>query len=273
MSDPYPWYDSSWLADYARAKRLIDRARPETLPEFVRTFEALRTRPDFEVGELSRVFSHEVLGDIQQAVRELRAAELELHELHNFHRFIVHNHPFISELHQSIVDLASEAAGEPVEPCYNFLSLYTKLGVCPVHMDAPDAKWTLDLCIRQSEPWPIHLSEVVPWPEHSEYAVDNWQELVKQDPDLRFESYSLEPGSAIFFSGSSQWHYRDPRPGGDEDQFCDLVFFHFVPKGMREAVDRTNWPSLFGVPELADLHEKPVPSRKSHLSSARSDSD
>jgi hypothetical protein len=260
MDNPYPWYDSSWLADYTQAKSLIERVRPEALPEFAKTFEVLRTRPDFEVKEFSRVFSNAALEDIRQAVRQLRATQLELHELHNFHRFIVHNHPLISKLHESVIGLASEAAGEPVEPCYNFLSLYTKLGVCPVHMDAPDAKWTLDLCIRQSEPWPIHLSQVVPWPEPSDYEGDNWQDLIKQDPDLRFESYSLEPGSAIFFSGSSQWHYRDPHPGGDQDHYCDLVFFHFVPMGMRETVDRTNWPQLFGVPELAELHDEPVPS-------------
>jgi hypothetical protein len=214
--------------------------------------EVLRTRSDFKVKEIPQVFSKTVLEDIEDVIQKLKATQLELHELNDFGRYIVHDHPFITELQQSIVDLASEAAGEPVEPRYNFLSFYTRLGVCPVHMDAPYAKWTLDLCIRQSEPWPIHLSQVVPWPERSEYDGDNWQEFIKQHPDHQFESYSLEPGNAIFFSGSSQWHYRDPHPGGAENQFCDLVFFHFLPRGMRETIHPPNWARLFGIPELAD---------------------
>ena len=31
-------------------------------------------------------------------------------------------------------------------------------------MDAPDAKWTLDLCNEQSDAWPIHFSRIMPWP-------------------------------------------------------------------------------------------------------------
>jgi len=247
----YPWYDSVWLERYARAEKVIERVRPERLSEFVDTFRVLRTRPDFEVREFPRVFSDAALEDLERVVRGLKAAELERHELEGFGRYIVHDHPFITELQHSVVDLASEAAGEPVEPYYNFLSLYTKLGVCPVHMDAPNAKWTLDLCVRQSEPWPIHLSQVVPWPEHAGYDPDDWEEAIKQDPANQFKPYSLEPGNAIFFSGSSQWHYRDPHPGEGEDQFCDLVFFHFVPLGMKEKVRPENWAGLFDVPELA----------------------
>jgi hypothetical protein len=248
----FPWYDSIWLRRYARAKKVIERVRPEMLPEFEDAFRALRTRPDFKVKELSQVLSDSALGELEQVIRGLKASDLERHELDDFGRFIVHDHPFVTELQHSIVDLASEAAGEPVDPCYNFVSLYTKLGVCPVHMDAPNAKWTLDLCVRQSEPWPIHLSQVVPWPEQAEYDRDDWDELIKQDPANRFEPYSLEPGSAIFFSGSSQWHYRDPHPGDGKDQFCDLVFFHFVPRGMGEKVRPENWARLFGIPELAE---------------------
>jgi hypothetical protein len=219
------------------------------LPEFERTLEGLRTRPDFKVKEFPTVFSDTVLADIEQAIRELAATQLELHEVRNFGRFIVHDHPFISELQQSIVGLVSEATGEPVEAGYNFISLYTERGVCPVHMDSPEAKWTLDLCIRQSEPWPIHLSQVVPWPEPSHYSGDDWEELIKHAPDHKFAPYSLEPGNAILFSGSSQWHYRDPQPGSGH---CDLVFFHFVPRGMRATTKPANWPRLFRIPELAE---------------------
>lgn len=56
----------------------------------------------------------------------------------------------------------SEAADEAVEAGYNaFLSLYDRLGVCPVHLDSPEAKWTLDLYIDQSVCWPIQVSQKI----------------------------------------------------------------------------------------------------------------
>jgi hypothetical protein len=254
---PYPWYDSWWLSLYARAREVLERSRPDVLPEFVEAFEVLKTPPDFEVREFDRVFDDEVLWEIRRALDTVEP-EPRSYEVGRFGRSIVHDHPLITELQESIVDRVSEAAGEPVEPSYNFLSLYTEMGVCPVHLDAPNAKWTLDMCVRQSEPWPIHLSRAIAWPEPYRYDRDGWEDEIKGDHD--FESYSLEPGQAILFSGSGQWHYRDPHPGGDGSQFCDLVFFHFLPKGMREKVDPDNWAGIFGVPELA-----PPPQKKPRL--------
>jgi hypothetical protein len=252
MSDSYPWYDSWWLTQYVWARKVIQRVRPQRLSEFIETFAVLRTRHDFTVKEFSEVLSGPKMQDIADTVAELKASQLKWDEFTTFGRRLLRNHPFITELQQELIDLASDAAGEPVEPAYNFLSLYTELGVCPVHMDAPEAKWTLDLCIRQSEPWPIHLSQVVPWPEDHDYG-DNWEESIKNNPGHRFSSYSLEPGNAIFFSGSSQWHYRDAlSPAGDQSQFCDLVFFHFIPKGMSEVIDPRTWARCFGVPELIE---------------------
>jgi hypothetical protein len=253
MSKRYPWYDSGWITRYVRAKELIRRVRPDKLPDFVQTFECLRTRPDFQVREFSRVVDDATMREMRGAVRTLPVAQLKIHEVRNFGRFVVHDLPFFTELQQSLTGFVSEAAGETVESHYNFLSIYTRLGVCPVHMDAPKAKWTLDLCIDQSEPWPIHLSQVLPWPEQFACEGDDWQESIKRAPEHRFTPYSLEPGKALLFSGSSQWHYRDALPATGKDHFCHLVFFHFVPKGMREKVEPKNWPDLFGIPELADV--------------------
>lgn len=252
----FPWYDSGWLASFVQAREVVRRVRPDALSEFVDTFEALRTSPDFKVKELPQVFGDAVLAEITLVVQDLKSKQQELHEFDAFGRSVVHNHPFITELQRSIVELAGDAAGEPVEPSYNFVSVYTKLGVCPVHMDAPEAKWTLDLCIDQSEPWPIHLSQIVPWPEHPDLPPDDWEQTIKRDPAHRFDSFTLRPGNAIFFSGSSQWHYRDPHPGVDGEHFCDLVFFHFVPRGMRETIQPANWARLFDIPELAEPEQE-----------------
>ncbi|MBA3948835.1 MAG: hypothetical protein H0X44_02695 [Acidobacteria bacterium] len=123
-------------------------------------------------------------------------------------------------------------------------------------MDAPDAKWTLDLCVAQSAPWPIHFSQVVPWPEDEAPPADDsraWVESVKSSPSLRFQPVVLEPGEAVIFSGSSQWHYRDRMPPGNGRQFCDLLFFHYIPAGTRDLVSPQKWASIFGAPELAGM--------------------
>lgn len=247
----YPWYDSIWLTKYVRAKELIQRIRPDLVSEFVRAFDGLQTRPDFQVQQLSRVFDDEVLAKIKQTIRTLQLAQLETHEIRNFGRFVVHDHPFFTELQQATIPLVSAAAGEAVEASYNFLSIYKKVGVCPVHMDSPKAKWTLDVCIDQSEPWPIHVSRVLPWPEDFACGGGDWQQSIEQAPQHQFASYSLQPGEALVFSGSSQWHYRDPQPRVGKEYFCHLLFFHFVPTGMRATVRPKNWPHLFGIPELA----------------------
>ena len=129
-----------------------------------------------------------------------------------------------STLQDSLVDQASEWAGEPLESSYNFLSLYTRMGVCNPHLDSPSAKWTLDLCIDQSEPWPIHLSQVVPWPDKNAQIGENWTSEIKEDRSLNFSASTLNPGDAILFSGSSQWHYRDALPRDGGKRYCDLLF-------------------------------------------------
>ena len=252
-SSLYPWYDSVWLTKYARAKAIIRKIRPEALAAFVDAFHILHTRPDFQVRLLERIVDDEALEEIRRVRTSLRPANLELHEARMFGRFVVHNHPFFSELQKRIVPVVSEAVGEHLEPAYNFLSLYGARGVCPPHMDSPEAKWTLDLCVNQSAPWPIYLSQVCPWPEPEAEAWRNedWEDQVKRSPSLHFAPYTLQPGQALAFSGSSQWHYREAIPDAGGRQFCDLLFFHFIPSGTAELVRPRNWARLFAIPELS----------------------
>ena len=247
-----PWYDSNWLTAFSTAKAIIREARPEALTTFVEALCIFRTRPEFEVRFFDRIFDEATLAEIGRATALLRPTDLELHEARMFGRFVVHNHPFFTELHQRTLPLVSEAVGEPVEMSYNFLSLHGKLGVCPPHMDSPKAKWTLDLCINQSAPWPIYFSQVCPRPEAGAelWSDDNWEEQVKRSTSLDFTPYTLQPGQAVVFSGSSQWHYREAFPGAGPGQHCDLLFFHFIPRGASELVRPQNWARLFGIPEL-----------------------
>ncbi|MDQ3068623.1 MAG: hypothetical protein M3R55_02695 [Acidobacteriota bacterium] len=249
----FPWYDSWWLAAYARATEIIAQACPARLPGFVDAMRVFEAPQGFNTPVLDHVFDASTFAEIRETISALRPEDLELHEARAFGRFVVHNHPYFSELHRRTVGLVSEAAGEPVEPTYNFLSLYGGPGVCPLHLDSPQAKWTLDLCVNQSGPWPIYFSEALPWPapDAAMTAGAGWQDAVKRE--LAFAPVTLEPGQAVCFSGSSQWHYRDALPRSEGRQFCELLFFHFVPAGTRQLSRPDQWAGIFGVPELEGL--------------------
>jgi hypothetical protein len=258
-SQLYPWYDSYWLTAFARAKAMLRRLRPEAAGELERAMRVFHTRLDFSPRHLKEVFDAPTMAAIHSVVAALRPAQLELHESRLFGRFVVHDHPEFTRLQHTLTQMVSEAVGEPVEPSYNFLSLYGQMGVCPVHLDSPKAKYTVDLCLAQSEPWPIHFSRVIEWPAtdgrpwQQEESRDQWREQIKRSPELRFTGYTLQPGEALLFSGSSQWHYREALPRGAGRQFCDLLFFHFIPRGTAELVEPKNWARLFSAPELAEV--------------------
>jgi hypothetical protein len=253
----FPWYDSPWLSKYTFAKEIIRSRHPERLSEFELAFLPLRTSSAFQVRKYTRIFEEYDLQSIRkEIIKSIVKNQTELHELESFRRYIIHNHPFITKLHHNLVELVSEGVGEPVEPCYNFMSLYRTGGNCQVHMDAPEAKWTLDVCIEQSEPWPIHFSQVVSWPENYVQPNGDWEQEIISSPDLQFTTHSMETGNALLFSGSSQWHYRKEQPLGGSSPFCNLIFFHFIPAGMGELVQPQNWARLFNIPELAVLKKK-----------------
>jgi len=247
------WYDSVWLRKYLAAKEIVARVAPHRLEEFVHSFDVLRTDPGFSVREPDRFFDPPTLETIKGIVRSIRSSDMNVREFDRFGRMIVHNHPEFTKMQAALTDAVSRHVGEAVEPSYNFLSLYTQMGVCEPHLDAPSAKWTLDLCIDQSDPWPIHFSQIIPWPEQAPDLGEDWESALKNDPGLHFESKTLQPGEGIIFSGSSQWHYRDSLSHVSDGGYCHLLFFHYIPKGTGKLVSPKQWPRLFGIPELAEI--------------------
>lgn len=253
MSEQFPWYGSHWLSAYTIARKFIHENHPEKLRDFVHAFDVFRTPPEFTAKKLPGLFDESTVSELRSLIKEIDVTKTPAYELRDFGRFVVHDAPFANSLQERIKGLVGELVGEPVEPCYNFLSLYWEMGVCDVHMDAPFAKWTVDYCIEQSSEWPIHLSRIVPWPENREDFGEDWQNKVKADPANRFESYVMREGEAIVFSGSSQWHYRDPIERQHSSNFCNLIFFHFIPAGTSDLIVPSNWKDLFGIPDLAGL--------------------
>jgi hypothetical protein len=254
----FPWYDSIWLTSYVRAKLYVAQHHPDKLEDFVAAFAPLRTEPNFHPTLVQDLFDDETRDQLRQLVATLERAELERHELFSFGRLIVHNHPVLTDLQKGLTARMSDWAGEAVEPCYNFLSLYNNLGVCEPHLDAPSAKWTLDYCIDQSGPWPIHFSDVIPWPEEWPHSADpDWSERLKRDPALNFTSYTLQENQALVFAGSSQWHYRDRIPSREKRNFCHLAFFHYIPKAADKLVDPEKWAGIFDLSALDDVIVRP----------------
>lgn len=249
------WYDSVWLAKFIEARSIVERVAPGRLHEFVASFDVLRVPPGYRQRFLPGFFSDGQLERIREAVRSIPIDRLRTDEMNSFGRFIVRRWPEFTALQTSLVDLVSDVAGEPVEPSYNFLSLYTRMGVCPPHLDTPSAKWTLDICIAQSEPWPIHFSQPVRWPDTLEGLRERDAEELRASGELAFTAEVLEPGDAVFFSGSNQWHYRDALPPGPGRRYCDLLFLHYVPFGTADLVQPKNWARLFDIPELAQMAE------------------
>lgn len=245
----FDWYDSQFLAKFEAARQMLEIVNPASAPAFTAAFDVLRTSPDFKVRHVRPLLSDAHFENLLAEVRALPPKALKSRENAQFGRDIFHDLPALGVLQRELTPLVSELAGEEVEPCYNFLSLYHGGGRCPPHMDAPSAKWTLDLCLAQSCEWPIRFSDIVPWPTAGEAATVSDE----TDPALLgivFEDHILHPNEALLFSGSSQWHYRDSIP---DSGFCHLAFLHYHPAGCADLIDPARWATRFDLPELAVL--------------------
>lgn len=258
-----PWYDSPWLSCYFQAKDIVKSVYPDQIEAFEQAFDILRTDHAFREAKVSGVISPSRLEELRQVILEYPQEQLETQELLTFGRYVIHDHPVFDQLQQELTDQLSQLAGEPLEPSYNFLALYNNLGYCQPHMDAPNAKWTLDICLQQSDIWPIQFSQIQPWPEdfarkarqdaeHKSWGYQ-WPKAIIDNPANHFTEHRMEEGEAIFFSGSSQWHYRPRIEQCFKQNFCHLLFLHYIPKGTRELVDPNNWARLFSMPELGKI--------------------
>lgn len=252
-SKSFPWYDSPWLSAYLAAREFIQVRCPQKEQEFVRAFDVFRTPPDFEVLHLPGLFDDNVLAELRSIVRDLDHRNASTDELVNFGRFVKWDLPYVTTLQEDLAERVSELVGEAVEPSYNFLSLYKELGVCHVHMDAPFSKWTIDYCIEQSAVWPIYFSRIVPWPEDWVDPGPDWENIIKSEPANRFRSFEMQEGEALLFSGSSQWHYREPIERRQEQNYCHLLFLHYIPAGTADLKVPANWAEIFDIPALAEL--------------------
>jgi hypothetical protein len=152
-----------------------------------------------------------------------------------FVRRYAHNVPFFVGIHKQLAEFASDLFGEKVKPSYSFLSMYEDNGTCPLHVDRPQCRYTIDYLIRQTqaEPWPIHIADQMT--DEQRKAIDDDQNghpetdeaIQARIAEENWHTVLLNPNDAVCYSGTHSWHYRSERLRGT----ADLIFFHFVPDG------------------------------------------
>lgn len=151
----------------------------------------------------------------------------------DFVRTYANNVPFFVAIHRQLAETASEIFGEPVKPSYVFLSMYQDNGICPLHIDRPQCRYTIDYLIRQTqpEPWPILIGEHMTdderqaFDESGEGHPDSPEKIEARIAAETWSRIDLAPNDAVCYSGTHSWHYRPDRLQGT----ADLAFFHFVP--------------------------------------------
>jgi hypothetical protein len=151
-----------------------------------------------------------------------------------FNRTFIHNPKFLIDVHHQLESFASDIFGEDVKKSYCFLSNYGDGAVCPMHVDRPQCKWTIDYLIDQNhdEPWPLFVSETYEDNEQlGPFDAANFENLIKKH---NWSSALLYPNDAACYSGTNQIHFRNKAPLNHSSK---LVFFHFVPKGFNGSLD------------------------------------
>lgn len=155
-----------------------------------------------------------------------------------FKRRYAHNLPFFVNIHYQLTDLASDIFGEKVKPSYCFLSLYEPGGQCPLHIDRPQCRYTIDYLIRQETlgPWEIKIGNAMTDAERDSIenafpsTDDERNAVITSTP---WASAMLKPNDAVCYSGTHSWHYRPEKSKGT----ADLIFWHFVPEAFNGTLD------------------------------------
>ena len=117
------------------------------------------------------------------------------------HRLVKHDDPFAVLLHQFLTPAVEAEVGLPIKRSYAFVASYLDGSALPRHLDRPQCRYTLDLCVEDSGsdvPWPLHVGG---------------------------EQILLASNDAVLYRGTELYHHREPKPPG---KVVNLIFFHFV---------------------------------------------
>jgi len=179
------------------------------------------------------LFNPEVSATITKWLNEHSPLALWEEDKTEFVRLYGHNPPFLVNIHHQLTTYASKMFGEPVKPSYCFLSMYKSNGICPLHIDRPQCRYTIDYLAQQSQnsPWPILIGKQMSDSERAEALKLKTQGDSPSDREAVITSQEwteclLNTNDAVLYSGTHAWHYRPKHLEGT----ADLIFFHFVPE-------------------------------------------
>jgi len=158
-----------------------------------------------------------------------------------FNRRYAHNAPYLVNIHRQLSNLASDIFGEKVKPSYVFLSIYNENGICPLHIDRPQCRYTIDYLIDEDvdKPWPIYVGPEMTDVERDKILEDGIahpttkKDIAAIKKQTEFEPVILSPNDAVCYSGTHQWHYRNKIKG----RSARLAFFHFIPEDFDGPLD------------------------------------
>ena len=126
-------------------------------------------------------------------------------------RWVQHNEPVASWVHQHLARRVSGVLGEPVKPSYVYTAIYHDQADLPMHVDREQCRYTVSLCV-DCLPEP---SGEVPWP------------LVLEPPGARVRVYQ-ELGDGLLYGGVDTPHGR---PRMSPGLMVTAMFYHFVGTG------------------------------------------
>ena len=194
-----------------------------------------RTTTTRRVTQVARqLFIDEIHQNLVRFVEERVQFLPLLHDQGDFSRRYGHNIDIFHHLHNQLTDFASEQFGEKVKPSYSFLSLYDNNGICPLHIDRDQCRYTIDYLIQQDrpEPWPIYIGQPISDKKRAQRVEagtahpETDEDIAQVKSNQKFTTVEMQPNDAVLYSGTHQWHYRDRIKSGT----ADLAFFHFVPE-------------------------------------------
>lgn len=175
---------------------------------------------------IKNFFDATELMPIQRYLQRLKESQNMAQDSKLFNRLCAIDDPLSMKLHHTHAwEVARRVFPEELKPSYSFISLYEKEGVCPLHIDRPQCYYTIDVCINQAKPWPLYVNSQEKFLSYPIYLERQYETALVDEVKATSTEFLMNPGDAICYSGTHHPHWRNPI---DADNFCDLIFFHFV---------------------------------------------
>ena len=176
---------------------------------------------------IKNFISGDLLTSFQKHADELKRIGPTLPEDKLFKRIGFHNDSMFTKFHREFVaPMAMKLYKMPLKPSYNFLSCYHQgEGECPLHVDRHQCFVTIDICLNQLKPWPLYINSSENFDKKGVDLFFTRELAAIEQIRENSEEFIMEPGDAVCYSGTTHAHWRKQI---DADNFCDLVFFHFV---------------------------------------------